>query len=203
MVRTKQRVLERPKSREFVYPIGHIHRHLVQTSPSISHEDEPTYFEQMAKEEQSHYRTEFKYRPCGAADLRCTSPHRRHKPQPLELFHIKRLRSGLACDVRSKLSHRKKDINLLGISKSAPSTEVSSWTRDVHRAFDVPTTKNQAYLPPTGPRKPICIVPACSMTSTVDGKDTPQKIDHWLPGIGLKYSSFAHLRQALGGGRGV
>lgn len=185
--------MKETKSRLFVRPIGHIKRHLVPTSSAISHINEPSFFQQNDQHEHSHYRTEFKMKTNDGSigRQRLSSPNRRNKPHPVEVYHLQRLRSGLVCDVRTKLPINSLNNNILGISPLSPSSELSSWTKTVYKAYD---WKALAHVAESKIRRfpAIGIVPTCLMTSKTSD-DAMKKEDHWLPGIcfhSLKISHF-------------
>ena len=185
--------MKQVKSRVFVRPIGHIKRHVIPTSTAISHVGEPSFFQQNSHDEHSHYRTEFKKKMNNQSCemQRPSSPNRRNKPHPVEVYHLQRLRSGLVCDVRSKLPLNSLDRNILGISKVTSNTESTSWTKSVYKQYDTKTLMKATEC--DRPKFPaIGIVPKCLTKKLNDHVryGIVNKEDHWLPGkLNLNYES--------------
>ena len=169
------------KSSVFSYPIGHIRRRVVPTSCAISHAGEPNFFKQNNSDEYTHYRSQFK-KTMNYQDTdkqRPASPNRRHKPHPVEVCHLQRVRNGIVCDVRSKEPISSSDKDILGISKSSSSTEWTSWTNSVYKAYDRKDLINQAICNERR-HAAIGIVPKC--ISKCELKGHAANNDHWLPG---------------------
>ena len=169
------------KSRVFTGPIGHIKRRVIPTSVSISHSGEPSFFQECDRNEQSHYRAEFKRKSNdnAAERQRPSSPSRRHKPHSVEVYHLHRLQSGLVCNVRSKLPRNSSNNNIFGFPSYSPTEEPASWTKtvykpiDVRRAFDAADLKEHRF-------PAIGIVPRCEVTKYT--KNDIAKEDPLLPG---------------------
>ena len=189
-------MLKGNKSREFVHPIHHIRRLKLQTSPAISHIGEPTYFQAIKHDKLSHYRTEFGPKNQNSNGQRPTSPNRRNNPHPKEVYHLKRLRSGLVCDVRTKSAEAERekvtaDTDILGISKrphhSAKEVQFHSWTKSVYLPYDIDKNFQGAKIARSSRQFPaIGIVPTTFLKRpSYKPQEQPDSIlndDHWLPG---------------------
>ena len=179
--------MQQAKSRVFVRPIGHIKRNRVQTSAAISHSDEPSFFQKIQNDEQSHYRAEFKLKSNNSAGVRRpASPNRRNKPHPVQVYHLRRLRSGLVCDVRSKIPKEAMERNVIGISPLGSSAEARSWTKTVYKPYDIRSTFQGAKLHENTRKFPaIGIIPTCfsqKKQECAEKFDEGVRDDHWLPG---------------------
>eukprot|EP00794_Sanderia_malayensis_P010959 gene10959-12120_t len=173
-------MMKQIKSREFMKPIGHLKRRFVPTSAAISHMNEPTFFQNFKREEHSHYRKEFQPKPLSStAQLRVTSPNRRNKPHPVQVYHLQRLRSGLVCDVRTKHQEQKE-------SKEA---SVNSWTKTAYPPYKIEQIIKRSLPRCEKSKLPaIGIVPGAVFVVS-SGENNKSIDEHWLPGRSMKLTA--------------